>query len=83
MPDGPEETTHDEVMFYDTDVGGVVHNLAYLRMIERCRTKLASQLGFDLRAMSGSLVNLSKTKAREVSSGRLQVKASRADSRGS
>ena len=32
--------TEDEVMFYDTDCGGVVHNLAYLRMIEACRTKL-------------------------------------------
>lgn len=39
-------------MFYDTDVGGVVHNLAYLRMIERCRTKLAAQLGFDLPSMA-------------------------------
>ncbi len=47
----PEESTRDEVMFYDTDVGGVVHNLAYLRMIERCRTKLGEQLGFDLRSM--------------------------------
>jgi len=44
--------TQDEVMFYDTDVGGVVHNLAYLRMIERCRTLLASDLGFDLKAMA-------------------------------
>ena len=26
--------TEDEVMFYDTDCGGVVHNLVYLRMIE-------------------------------------------------
>ena len=48
----PEESTRDEVMFYDTDVGGVVHNLAYLRMIERCRTRLAGQLGFDLRSMA-------------------------------
>ena len=46
------ELTRDEVMFYDTDVGGVVHNLAYLRMIERCRTKLAGKLGFDLRRMA-------------------------------
>lgn len=43
-------------MFYDTDVGGVVHNLAYLRMIERCRTKLAGQLGFDLRVMAETQV---------------------------
>jgi YbgC/YbaW family acyl-CoA thioester hydrolase len=53
MKDAPIEwNTTDEVMFYDTDVGGVVHNLAYLRMIEFCRTKLAAQLGFDLRQMA-------------------------------
>ena len=39
-------------MFFDTDAGGVMHNLAYLRMIETCRTKLAVQLGFDLREMA-------------------------------
>ena len=50
----PEEITEDEVMFYDTDAGGVVHNLAYLRMIERCRTRLAGQLGFDLQSMARS-----------------------------
>lgn len=57
-PEGirPEERTQDEVMFYDTDVGGVVHNLAYLRMIERCRTRLAGQLGFDLRSMAQTQV---------------------------
>lgn len=38
-------------MFYDTDCGGVVHNLAYLRMVEKCRTHLAAQMGFELRAM--------------------------------
>lgn len=41
-------------MFFDTDCGGVVHNLAYLRMIETARTKLAGQLGFKLREMSQS-----------------------------
>ena len=49
-------TTRDEVMFYDTDIGGVVHNLAYLRMIERCRTLLATQIGFDLASMAASSV---------------------------
>lgn len=39
-------------MFFDTDCGGVVHNLAYLRMIETCRTRLAAQMGMDLRTMS-------------------------------
>lgn len=43
--------TNEEVMFYDTDCGGVVHNLAYLRMVEKCRTRLAALLGFELRAM--------------------------------
>lgn len=38
-------------MFFDTDCGGVVHNLAYLRMIETCRTRLAGQMGMDLPGM--------------------------------
>lgn len=46
-----ECTTLEEVMFFDTDCGGVVHNIAYLRMIETCRTRLAAQMGMDLRAM--------------------------------
>lgn len=49
----PSYTTHEEVMFFDTDIGGVVHNLAYLRMIETCRTKLATEkLGLNLKEMS-------------------------------
>ena len=47
-----EMVTREEVMFFDTDCGGVVHNLAYLRMIETCRTRLAASLGMDLRGMS-------------------------------
>ena len=39
-------------MFFDTDCGGVVHNIAYLRMIETCRTRLAALMGMDLRTMS-------------------------------
>ena len=39
-------------MFFDTDIGGVVHNLAYLRMIETCRTFLAENIGFDLSMMT-------------------------------
>ena len=39
-------------MFFDTDCGGVVHNIAYLRMIETCRTRLAVKLGMDLRTMA-------------------------------
>jgi len=43
-------------MFFDTDCGGVVHNLAYLRMIETCRTRLAALLGMELRTMAQSKV---------------------------
>ena len=39
-------------MFFDTDIGGVVHNLAYLRMIETCRTRLAGKMGMDLKSMA-------------------------------
>lgn len=39
-------------MFFDTDCGGVVHNIAYLRMIETCRTRLAAQIGMDLKTMA-------------------------------
>jgi len=52
MHQAPSLTTHEEVMFFDTDVGGVVHNIAYLRMIETCRTRLAAKLGMNLREMA-------------------------------
>ena len=39
-------------MFFDTDCGGVVHNIAYLRMIETCRTKLAGLMGMELKTMA-------------------------------
>ena len=39
-------------MFYDTDAGGVVHNLAYLRMIEHSRTQLAAKLGMSMAQMA-------------------------------
>ncbi len=41
-----------QVMFFDTDCGGVVHNIAYLRFIETARTLLAEQLGMKLVEMS-------------------------------
>lgn len=52
MPETPTIQTREEVMFFDTDCGGVVHNLAYLRMIETARTRLAAQLGMKLREMA-------------------------------
>jgi YbgC/YbaW family acyl-CoA thioester hydrolase len=48
----PSIITQEEVMFFDTDCGGVVHNLAYLRMIETARTKLAGRMGMGLRDMA-------------------------------
>ncbi|GAA5131982.1 acyl-CoA thioesterase [Luteolibacter yonseiensis] len=52
MPDSaPTLETREEVMFFDTDCGQVVHNIAYLRMIETCRTRLAAKLGMDLPSM--------------------------------
>jgi YbgC/YbaW family acyl-CoA thioester hydrolase len=52
MPDtAPSLETREEVMFFDTDCGQVVHNISYLRMIETCRTRLAAKLGMDLPSM--------------------------------
>ena len=52
MLETPSLETREEVMFFDTDCGGVVHNIAYLRMIETCRTRWAAKLGMSLREMS-------------------------------
>jgi YbgC/YbaW family acyl-CoA thioester hydrolase len=40
-----------QVMFFDTDVAGVVNNIAYLRFIETARTLLAEKLGMELSGM--------------------------------
>jgi YbgC/YbaW family acyl-CoA thioester hydrolase len=39
-------------MFFDTDCGGVVSNIAYLRFIEIARTLLAEELGLALAEMT-------------------------------
>lgn len=52
--DRPTIRTEEEVMFFDTDCAGVVHNLAYLRFIETARTRIANQIGMNLRQMSES-----------------------------
>lgn len=41
-----------EVMFFDTDCGGVVSNIAYLRFFEVARTRLTDALGLTLAEMS-------------------------------
>jgi YbgC/YbaW family acyl-CoA thioester hydrolase len=43
-----------QVMFFDTDVGGVVSNIAYLRFIEIARTALSEELGLPLSQMEES-----------------------------
>jgi YbgC/YbaW family acyl-CoA thioester hydrolase len=50
--DMPRIQTELQVMFFDTDCGGVVHNIAYLRFIEVARTLLAEELGLKLRDMA-------------------------------
>lgn len=53
-PSGPTIKTEEEVMFFDTDLGGVVHNIAYLRFIETARTRLAGVLGMALKEMAAT-----------------------------
>jgi YbgC/YbaW family acyl-CoA thioester hydrolase len=48
----PRIRTEVQVMFFDTDCGGVVHNIAYLRFIEVARTLLAEELGLTLAEMA-------------------------------
>jgi YbgC/YbaW family acyl-CoA thioester hydrolase len=48
----PQIRTEVQVMFFDTDCGGVVSNIAYLRFIEIARTHLAAELGLSLREMA-------------------------------
>jgi YbgC/YbaW family acyl-CoA thioester hydrolase len=50
----PRIQTEVRVMFFDTDCGGVVHNIAYLRFIEIARTLLAEKLGLGLTDMAES-----------------------------
>ena len=50
----PRIRTEVQVMFFDTDCGGVVHNIAYLRFIEIARTLLAEELGLTLPEMAAT-----------------------------
>ena len=52
----PRIRTEVQVMFFDTDAGAVVHNIAYLRFIEVARTLLAEQLGMRLATMADEKV---------------------------
>jgi acyl-CoA thioester hydrolase len=48
----PRIRTDVHVMFFDTDCGGVVSNISYLRFIETARTHLAEELGLPLVEMA-------------------------------
>src|SRR6516225_8045948 len=48
----PQIRAEMRVMFFDTDCGGVVSNIAYLRFIEIARTHLAEELGLALVEMA-------------------------------
>src|SRR5947199_10512445 len=48
----PRIRTDVHVMFFDTDCGGVVSNIAYLRFVEIARTYLAEELGLGLAEMA-------------------------------
>src|SRR5277367_2195946 len=51
LPFPPRLTVPLEVYYFDTDAGGVVHNIAYLRMVEIARSQLAASLGWTLEEM--------------------------------
>lgn len=44
----------ETVLFYDTDCGGVVSNIAYLRYVEKARVALFEKLGMGLAEMNES-----------------------------
>ena len=48
----PRIRTNVQVMFFDTDCGGVVSNIAYLRFIEIARTHLSEELGLPVVEMA-------------------------------
>jgi len=52
LPEAPRLTIPLEVYYFDTDAGGVVHNIAYLRMVEIARSQLAASLGWTLEEMN-------------------------------
>ena len=53
MSERSEAERQFTVYFFDTDAGGVVHNLTYLRWIEAVRTDLAEILGWGIGEMVG------------------------------
>ena len=54
LPPRPHLSVPIRVYYFDTDAGGVVHNVAYLRMVEIARSDLAASLGWSLADMGRS-----------------------------
>ena len=54
MPETPTIHVDVQVMFFDTDCAGVVHNIAYLRFVVIARTLLGGQVGMGLEEMAAS-----------------------------
>jgi len=44
-------------MYFDTDAGGVVHNIAYLRFIETARTMLAIKMGMSFEEIERTSIH--------------------------
>ncbi len=44
-------------MYFDTDAGGVVHNIAYLRFIETARTYLAMKMGMSFEEIARTKIH--------------------------
>jgi len=50
-------STEIQVMYFDTDAGGVVHNIAYLRFIETARTMLAISMGMSFEEIARTQIH--------------------------
>ena len=54
LPPVPELSTLTKIYYFDVDAAGVIHNVAYLRLVEVARTELALHLGWSLAEMSST-----------------------------
>ena len=50
-------STGIRVMYFDTDAGGVVHNISYLRFIETARTDLAINMGMSFEEIARTQIH--------------------------
>jgi YbgC/YbaW family acyl-CoA thioester hydrolase len=50
-------STEVQVMYFDTDAGGVVHNISYLRFIETARTYLAISMGMSFEEIARTQIH--------------------------